>query len=114
MSTRREFLQHATQGAMTWTALSLTRSADALSSAAPAAPPTPAPPVDSDIGSLYPFVQSQAVKGEFPLSFLQPRFTDVAAWKREARGRLLELLHYAPAPCDPRAETVERVDRGDY
>jgi len=36
------------------------------------------------------------------------------SWKREARGRLLDLLHYAPAPSDPRAETVERVDRGDY
>src|SRR3954451_15711022 len=24
----------------------------------------------SDVGSLFPFIQSQAVKGEFPLSFL--------------------------------------------
>ena len=31
-----------------------------------------------------------------------------------ARGKLLELLHYAPPPCDPRAEVVERVDRGDH
>jgi dienelactone hydrolase len=111
MSTRREFLQHTAQGALTWTALSLTGSAEG---SAPAAPSIPPPAGDSDIGSLYPFVQSQAVKGEFPLSFLQPRFTDVLAWKREARGRLLDLLHYAPAPCEPRAETIERVDRGDY
>jgi dienelactone hydrolase len=117
MSTRREFLQDATQGAVAWTALSLAPSADAATSgagAAQAAPSVPRPAVDSDIGSLYPFVQSQAVKGEFPLSFLQPRFIDVPAWKREARGRLLDLLHYAPAPCEPRAETLERVDRGDY
>src|SRR6185503_5329386 len=111
MSTRREFLQHTAQGALTWTALSRTGSAEG---SAPAAPSVPPPAGDSDIGSLYPFVQSQAVKGEFPLSFLQPRFTDVPAWKREARGRLLDLLHYAPAPCEPRAETLERVDRGDY
>jgi hypothetical protein len=111
MSTRRKFLQHATHGAMAWTALSLTGSAEGSAQAAPSVPP---PVGDSDIGSLYPFVQSQAVKGEFPLSFLQPRFTDVPAWKREARGRLLDLLHYAPAPCEPRAETLERVDRGDY
>jgi len=111
MSTRRKFLQHATQGAMAWTALSLPGSAEGSAQAAQAVPP---PAGDSDIGSLYPFVQSQAVKGEFPLSFLQPRFTDVPAWKREARGRLLDLLHYAPAPCEPRAETLERVDRGDY
>ena len=68
MSTRREFLHDATQGAMAWTALSLARSADGSSigaSSVQAAPPVPAPAVDSDIGSLYPFVQSQAVKGEF-------------------------------------------------
>ena len=69
---------------------------------------------DSDIGSLYPFVQSQAVSGEFPLSFLQNEFADLRAWKQTARGKLLDLLHYAPPRTDPRAEVVERVDRGDY
>ena len=118
MSTRREFLQHTTQGALTCSALSLAPSAvEAATSgagSAQAAPPVPPPAVDSHVGSLYPFIQSQAVQGEFPLSFLQPRFTDVPAWKRQARGKLLDLLHYAPPPCDPRAEVVERVDRGDY
>jgi len=28
--------------------------------------------------------------------------------------RVLDLLHYEPPPCDPRAETHERVDCGDY
>jgi dienelactone hydrolase len=68
----------------------------------------------SDVGSLYPFIQSQAVKGEFPLSYLQPAFRDLNAWKRKARGKLLELLHYAPPKCEPNPEVVERVDRGDY
>lgn len=72
------------------------------------------PETDSDVGSLYPFIQSQAVKGEFPLSFLREEFKDWKAWKRKARGKLLELLHYAPPKCDPRPEVVERVDRGDY
>ena len=40
--------------------------------------------------------------------------TTSQSWKRQARGQLLELLHYAPPRCDPRPETVERVDRGDY
>lgn len=71
-------------------------------------------PTGSDVGSLYPFIRKQAVKGEFPLSFLREEFRDLAAWKREARGKLLGLLHYAPPPCDPRPELVERVDRGDY
>lgn len=68
----------------------------------------------SDIGSLFPFVQSQAVKGEFPLSFLQPEFRELSTWKSRARGKLLELLHYAPPPVDPRPEVMARRDAGDY
>jgi dienelactone hydrolase len=105
MSTRREFLQDAAGGAVA----ALVARADTAT-----ASPGAAGEVDSDIGSLYPFVQSQAVQGEFPLSFLRPEFADLPAWKRQARGKLQELLHYAPPPCDPRAETVERIDRGEY
>jgi dienelactone hydrolase len=105
MSTRREFLQETAAGALTM----LARGSPAAETPAPAVGDTP-----SDIGSLYPFVESQTVKGEPRLSFLRPEFTDVRAWKKGARGKLLELLHYAPPPCDPRPETVERVDRGDY
>jgi len=105
MSTRREFLQDAASGAVA----ALVARADTAR-----AGPSAAGEVDSDIGSLYPFVQSQAVQGEFPLSFLRPEFVDLPAWKRQARGKLQELLHYAPPPCDPRPETVERIDRGEY
>jgi dienelactone hydrolase len=69
---------------------------------------------DSDVGSLFPFIQRQAVQSDFPLSFLREEFTDLPAWQRRARARLLELLHYAPAKCEPRPEVVEREDRGDY
>ena len=104
MSTRRAFLQESASGALTalagWGNIGEA--------------PAPSPPPGSDIGSLYPFVQSQAVKGEPLLSFLRPEFGDLAAWKRQARGKLLELLHYAPPACDARAETVERADLGDY
>jgi dienelactone hydrolase len=72
------------------------------------------PATGSDVGSLFPFIQSQAVHGEFPLSFLRPQFKSVAAWKRRARGKLLELLHYSPLKCTHRAEVVERKDCGDY
>ena len=54
------------------------------------------------------------MKGEFPLSFLNPRFRSLRSWKKTARGKLLELLHYVPPTCDPAVETVERVDCGDY
>jgi hypothetical protein len=71
-------------------------------------------PTGSDVGSLFPFIQNQAVKGEFTFSFLNPRFCLLRSWKKTARGKLLELLHYAPPACDPAAETIERVDCGEY
>src|SRR5437899_5967503 len=67
-------------------------------------------PTGSDVGSLFPFIQSQAVKGEFPLSFLNSRFRSLRNWKKIARSKLLDLLHYAPPSCDPAAEMIERVD----
>jgi dienelactone hydrolase len=71
-------------------------------------------PTHSDVGSLFPFIRSQAVRTDFPLSFLGQRFKTVAPWKQRARGKLLELLHYAPPKCDPKPELVEKVDRGEY
>jgi dienelactone hydrolase len=68
----------------------------------------------SDVGSLYPFIHSQAVRGEFPLSYLRAEFRDVAAWKRRARGKLLELLHYAPPSCNPDAQVLERIERDGF
>src|SRR5690606_34430275 len=48
------------------------------------------------------------------LSFLEDRFTDPQAWTEQARATLQDGLSYAPEPCDPQPETVERVDRGAY
>lgn len=72
------------------------------------------PATGSDVGTLWPFIRSQAIHGEFPLSYLRDAFQDLPDWRRQARGKLLELLHYDPPPCEPRAEVVERVNRGDY
>jgi dienelactone hydrolase len=71
-------------------------------------------PTGSDVGSLFPFIESQAVRGEFPLSFLRDEFHDTMTWKRRARGKLKELLHYDPPRCEPRPEVVARVDRDGY
>jgi dienelactone hydrolase len=107
VSTRRDFFK--------WTATALGPQFLTTSPVAGQSPATgPAAATGSDVGSLFPFIQSQAVKADFPLSFLRDEFRDVAAWKRRARGKLLELLHYAPPACDPQAEVVERVDKGDY
>ena len=68
----------------------------------------------SDVGSLYPFIRSQAVHGEFPLSFLRDEFRDLGGVEAPGAGKLLELLHYAPPPCEPNAEVVERVEADGY
>ena len=68
----------------------------------------------SDVGSLLPLIDGQARKGDFPLSFLRPQVRSHSAWRRRARARLLDLLHYSPPPCDPRPEVVQREDCGDY
>jgi len=105
MKSRRDLLVSGAAGAL----------AGLLPAEAAVQPPAaPAAATGSDVGSLYAFIQSQAVQGEFPLSYLQDRFRSVRAWKKEARGKLLELLHYQPPKCDPKPEVLERVDRGDY
>src|SRR5437870_11433018 len=111
MSTRRQFMRR--------TAAALSGSLVASEPTCAALIPVEGPKVPaatqtgSDVGSLFPFIQSQAPR-DFSLSFLRDEFTDVTAWKKQARGKLLELLHYAPPKCKPEAETVEKVDRGDY
>jgi dienelactone hydrolase len=71
-------------------------------------------PTDSHVGSLFPFIQSQAVRKDFPLSFLSEAHKNVSTWKPLARGKLKEELHYAPPQFDPRPEVIEKKDLGDY
>ncbi|MBU0610193.1 MAG: alpha/beta hydrolase family protein [Armatimonadetes bacterium] len=68
---------------------------------------------DAQAGTLYPFLQSQ-VPAQFPLSFTNPRFTDLERWKSQARATVKCLLHYDPPKCDPKPEVLEREDCGDY
>jgi dienelactone hydrolase len=72
------------------------------------------PLTDSDVGSLFPFIEKQAREKDFPLSFLNPAFSSVGEWKPKARGKLLELLHYSPLACSPDPQVVEKRDAGDY
>src|SRR5262245_34864885 len=81
---------------------------------APGLPPQPSLPSGSDIGSLYPFVQTQADRSPLELSFLRDEFTDLAAWQSRARAMVLDHLFYHPAPAPPAAQIVRREDRGDY
>jgi dienelactone hydrolase len=72
------------------------------------------PNTGSHIGTIYPFVQAQAARRSYPLSFLNERFKDVAEWKREARRKFLDLLLYEPERVDPQPEILDRVDVGDF
>jgi dienelactone hydrolase len=66
------------------------------------------------IGSLYPFVQRQADRSPLELSFLEPRFRNLAAWQKTARARVLDQLFYSPPPVSPEPEILRRTDKGDY
>lgn len=67
-----------------------------------------------DLGSLMPLIESQAKRLKFPLSFTESKFRNAASWRKQARGRLLELLHYAPEPVAPRVEVIEKQDFGTF
>ena len=66
------------------------------------------------LGNLYPFVQGQADRSTFELSFLRGEFKDLRGWQRTARARVFDHLFYAPQKVDHKPELVRRTDRGDY
>jgi dienelactone hydrolase len=65
------------------------------------------------VGNHIPLVESLATSKP-KLSWLEPRFTRLDAWKKEARARYLELLHYAPAKVDPRPEVLRKQQRDGF
>ena len=71
-------------------------------------------PTGSDLGNLYPLLARQIEGHEPALSFLRVQFTDLESWKNLGREKVMSLLSYAPPTCEPRAEVVERLDRGEY
>jgi dienelactone hydrolase len=71
-------------------------------------------PTGSHLGNLYPFVQGQANRSKFELSFLRPEFTNLRRWQSGARARVLEHLFYAPPRVDPQPQIIRRTDKGDY
>lgn len=66
------------------------------------------------IGNLFPLIETIDSQNEPRLSFLNPQFNDMAAWRETARSELLTLLRYMPPTCDLQPEIVERVDCGNH
>jgi dienelactone hydrolase len=75
---------------------------------------TPEAGTGSHIGSLYPFVQKQADRSTFELSFLHPKFRDLDSWQQLARAKVFEHLFYTPTAAPPMPDVVRREDRGDH
>ena len=67
-----------------------------------------------EFGSVNAVIQKLKAGPDLPLSFLHRDHDDLAAWKAKGRAKMLELLQYAPAKCDPNAEILSRKDCGDY
>ena len=115
MKTRRQFISSTAVGAA---AAALGSAARAAETKAPGevhySMNIPPPKTGPHTGTLDEFIQKLKPGPDFPLSFLHDAHTDLAKWKAQARAKVFELMHYAPEKCDPRAEILSRVDRGDY
>jgi dienelactone hydrolase len=68
----------------------------------------------SHIGNLYPFIQKQADRSTFELSFLHGTFRHLETWQKSARAKVFQHLFYAPPPAAPRPDVIRRHDRADY
>ena len=75
---------------------------------------TATPVTNSHIGSLYPFVQKQADRSTFELSFLLDKFRNLEAWQKSARARVFQHLFYEPPVVAAAPDVVRRVSRGNY
>ncbi len=69
---------------------------------------------NSDVGTLWPFLEKLATRAYFPLAFTQPNFRTLNHWKGVARSKLLDLLQYNPPKWPVQGQTLETQDKGDY
>jgi dienelactone hydrolase len=96
------------------TALAASGTLAAQPPAAPADEQRSTAPASADSGSLYPALEAMAQRGTYIHSFLDSRFQDVNAWRKEARAAVFEALGPRPPAVDPRPEVVDRRDMGEF
>lgn len=111
-STRRDFLAAVSSA----TALAATtRDANTLVAAEGPVDVVQSTPPVANLGSLFPTVERlTAAESEYDYSFLHSRFKALSEFKQAARAKVLDAFAYRPAPVEPKAEVIERVDLGDY
>ena len=73
-----------------------------------------AAPTGSHLGNLYPFIQKQADRSRFELSFLHDDVRDLKAWQERARTKVRDQLCYAPEQAAFQPDVIRRVDKGDH
>lgn len=113
---RRDFLKLLLAGAGSELLLEETLKAQVGSTpfTLPAQGTVPKIKTDSDVGTLWPFVEKLASRAFSPLAYTQPNFRQLDRWKRMARAKVLDLLHYSPPKWPTKGRTLEKVDRGDH
>jgi dienelactone hydrolase len=68
----------------------------------------------SHLGNLHSFIQEQADRSRFELSFLHADVKDLESWQERARTKVIEQLFYAPPRAPHQPQVVRRVDRGGH
>jgi dienelactone hydrolase len=68
----------------------------------------------SALGNLYPFIKQLQQTTPQSLAYLHRRPRDLEAWKAEGRAKVFDLMSYRPEATHPRAQIVDRVDKGMY
>lgn len=71
-------------------------------------------PSGADLGSLYPTVQKLADTAIYEYSFADGHLKNFDLFQRTGRAAIFDLLQYRPQKVEPKAEVIERVDRGDH
>jgi dienelactone hydrolase len=69
---------------------------------------------NSHVGNLYPFLQAQADRSPFALSYDARQPSDVPRWRADARAKMAELLRYSPAPPPRDGQVLETVKKAGY
>ncbi|WP_299819695.1 alpha/beta hydrolase family protein [uncultured Pontibacter sp.] len=68
----------------------------------------------SDVGNFYPTLDAYAAKENSSLSYLGKGRKSTKKWRKEAKGKLQELLAFNPAPAPLNPQILETTKRDGY